>query len=76
MVIAYILATVKSGTEKEVVDALKNEPRVKEAFLLYGEFDVIAKIDLNSISDLSDFILDKIRAIQNIEKTATLIVAG
>jgi DNA-binding Lrp family transcriptional regulator len=49
---------------------------VKEAHLLYGEFDVIAKIDLLSISDLSDFILDKIRAIQFIEKTATLIVAG
>ncbi len=76
MVIAYILATVKSGTEKEVVDSLKKEPRVKEAHLLYGEFDIIAKIDLQSISDLSDFILDKIRAIQFIEKTATLIVAG
>ena len=76
MVTAYILATVKSGTEKEVVDALKKEPRIREAHLLYGEFDVIAKIDLSNISDLSDFILDKIRAVPSIEKTTTLIVAA
>jgi len=76
LVIAYILATVKSGTEKDVVDAMKKEPRVKEAHLLYGEFDVIAKIELHSISDLSDFILDHIRGIPQIERTATLIVAG
>ncbi|MFN7088584.1 MAG: Lrp/AsnC family transcriptional regulator [Candidatus Paceibacteria bacterium] len=76
MVIAYVLATVRSGMEKDVVDALKKEEKIKEAYLVYGEFDIIAKIELDGISELSDFVLDKIRAIPAIEKTTTLIVAG
>ncbi|MEM2873883.1 MAG: Lrp/AsnC ligand binding domain-containing protein [Candidatus Nanoarchaeia archaeon] len=76
MVIAYILAIVRSGAEKEVIDTLKKEAKIKEVHMVYGEFDVVAKIELDSISDLSDFVLDKIRAIPYIEKTTTLIVAG
>lgn len=44
--------------------------------ILYGEYDLIIKIELDGISELSDFILDKIRAISAIERTTTLIVAG
>ncbi|MEM2954567.1 MAG: Lrp/AsnC ligand binding domain-containing protein [Candidatus Nanoarchaeia archaeon] len=76
MVIAYILAIVKSGAEREVIDALKNEPKIKEVRLVYGEYDIVIKVELGEISELSEFVLDKIRSIGAIEKTTTLIVAS
>ena len=76
MVTAYVLATLKVGAEREVREKLKHIPQVKDVNILYGEYDAIIKIELDGISELSDFILDKIRAISAIEKTTTLIVAG
>ncbi len=76
MVTAYVLATIKVGSERNVKEKLKHIQEVKDFNMLYGEYDAIIKIELESISELSDFILDKIRAIEAIEKTTTLIVAG
>jgi anthranilate phosphoribosyltransferase len=76
MVIAYVLATLKAGSERDVKDKLREIKEVTDANILYGEYDLIIKIELDGISELSDFILDKIRAISAIERTTTLIVAG
>ena len=76
MVIAYVLATLKAGSERDVKDKLKEIKEVTDVNILYGEYDLIIKIELDGISELSDFILDKIRAISSIERTTTLIVAG
>jgi anthranilate phosphoribosyltransferase len=75
MITAYVLATLKVGSEKEVREQLKNLKEIKDVNILYGEYDLIIKIELDSISELSDFILDKIRTLPAIEKTTTLIVA-
>jgi|YelNatPaOPRAMG01_1025707.scaffolds.fasta_scaffold02991_13 DNA-binding Lrp family transcriptional regulator len=76
MVVAYILAIVKSGSERDVIEQLQKEDRVKEVSLVYGEYDVLIKVELGEISELSDFVLDKIRSIPAIERTTTLIVAS
>ncbi|MEK6807545.1 MAG: Lrp/AsnC ligand binding domain-containing protein [Nanoarchaeota archaeon] len=73
---AFVLVTTKSGSEKAVVEALKKLPEIKEAKILYGEYDLIAKIQAEDIQKLNSFLLDKVRAIKEIEKTSTLIVAG
>ena len=73
---AYVLATIKAGSERDVKDKLKAISEVTDVNILYGEYDLIIKIELDGISELSDFILDKIRAISSIERTTTLIVAG
>ncbi|HIH14418.1 MAG TPA: Lrp/AsnC family transcriptional regulator [Nanoarchaeota archaeon] len=73
---AFVLVTTKSGSEKAVVEALKKLPEIKEAKILYGEYDLIAKVQADDIQKLNSFLLDKVRAIKEIEKTSTLIVAG
>lgn len=75
MVAAYILVTTKSGAEKDVLDLLKKIPNLKNAKMLYGEYDIIAKIQLTNIAALNDYLLANIRPIAGVEKTSTLIVA-
>lgn len=75
MVEAYILIKVRVGAEREVVDKLKGLKEVKDISELYGEWDVIAKIEVGSIEDLDALITEKIRDIDNIKLTSTMIVA-
>jgi len=76
MVTAYILIISESGAERRIVENLLEVDGIEEAELVYGEYDVIAKVNVNDISLLSDFILEKIRPISSIKRTSTLIVAG
>ncbi len=73
---AYVLITAKSGSERVVVETLKKLQEVKEVKILYGEYDIIAKVQVNDIQALNTFLLEKIRPISSVEKTSTLIVAA
>lgn len=75
MVEAYILIKVKVGVERKVVDKLQSLKEVKDINELYGEWDVIAKIEVATIEDLDALITEKIRDIGDIELTSTMIVA-
>jgi len=75
MVLAYVLINIKSGQEKDVLDKLRAVGQVMDANLVYGEYDLIVKVELDEVSNLSEFIIEKVRALP-IEKTTTLIVAG
>lgn len=71
MVTAFVLCAVSPGTERAV---LKRVQKVaEEAHLIYGEYDLIAKITVDRCEDLEDFILDKLRTIEEIKKTHTWI---
>ena len=73
MVVAYILCVTEVGKEKEVQEALKKYSEVKEAYIVYGEYDIVLKIELNDLKDLDSFITKKLRAIGKIEMTSTMI---
>jgi len=67
--------TVKKGSERFVGDKLLELNPVKNVHMIYGEFDMIAKIDVDSLLGLQKFIIDEIRSINEIGMTDTLIVA-
>lgn len=76
MIIAYVLIIAKSGAEKSVVTELKAYKEIVDAEILYGEYDILAKIKVKEIADLNEFLLSKVRRIDGVEKTSTLISAA
>ena len=46
---AYVLLNVEMGTERDVMDALKAIPEVKEAHSVYGVYDIIARVETDSM---------------------------
>jgi len=76
MIIAYVLIIAKSGTEKSVVSELKHYKEIVDAEILYGEYDILAKIKVKEIADLNEFLLSKVRRVDGVEKTSTLISAA
>ena len=73
---AYILINVEQGKEQDVYENLLDLQEVSGAHLIFGEWDLIAKVKLDSSKDeLGTFILDKIRPMDGVSMTSTLIIA-
>jgi len=71
---AYFVATVKRGTEHEVAERIRKMKEVTEILVTYGLWDIIARIEAESLEHLDKIITD-IRKIPEIEQTNTLIGA-
>lgn len=76
LVTAYVLINCDLGYEEYVIDALKNIDDVKEIQGTFGAYDIIAKIDNSKIDTLRETITWKIRKIDRIRSTLTLMGIG
>jgi anthranilate phosphoribosyltransferase len=76
MVSAYILIMCKSGAEQGILNQLRSKSEINNVAIVYGEWDVVAKINTNSIEEINSFVIQAIRPIKDIEKTATLITVS
>ncbi|MCX8170669.1 MAG: Lrp/AsnC ligand binding domain-containing protein [Candidatus Bathyarchaeota archaeon] len=71
---AYVLFKVNSGTEREVCKKIADLNNVLDASIIYGEYDIIARVSVPELTHLNDF-LDKVRSIPSVILTSTMIVA-
>lgn len=72
---AYVLLKVSSGAEREVCKKIADFEEVVDASIIYGEFDIVAKISVDGLSSLEAFLSENIRNIPSIMLTSTMIVA-
>ena len=70
---AYILINCEIGSEEEVITALKNIDGIKEVHGTFGAYDILAKIESPQVEDLRETITWKIRKIDKIRSTLTLM---
>ncbi|MGP3666965.1 MAG: Lrp/AsnC ligand binding domain-containing protein [Candidatus Bathyarchaeota archaeon] len=73
---AYILITTKPGTSEEVVATItssKNLKGVKLADSVYGRFDAVVVVEVESLEELTELTYKIIEKIPNITHTETLI---
>lgn len=73
MITSYTLARVHPTQDKEVYRAVK---AFKEVIITYGEYDLIVKVESNSLEDLNDFIFNKLRSINGVAATTMLLEAN
>jgi DNA-binding Lrp family transcriptional regulator len=73
MVTAFILATTKTGKEREVLNDLKEMGEIKEVHNVYGDYDVFIKAESSSLDNLNEFLVRKIQSVPNIMMTTTMI---
>ena len=74
-VLAYVLFKVSSGTEREVCQKLVEFDEVAQADIIFGEYDVVAKIATQDIGTLEDFVSRKVRNVPNVLVTSTMIIS-
>ena len=71
---AFVLINVESGSEDEVLKELKQMEGVEEAYFSYGVYDLIARVKADSMEKLKDTVTHKLRTIQYVRSTLTLIM--
>ena len=74
MATAFVLINAEIGAENEVLRDLKTIPEVKEAHMVYGVYDIIARVETESMQELKDTISWKIRRLDKVRSTLTMIV--
>jgi DNA-binding Lrp family transcriptional regulator len=74
-VLAYVLVTLQSGSEKNVLKKVASFEEVEEVDLVYGEYDAMVKVLVEEMSQLDTFLTDKLRVLPDIYLTTTMIVA-
>jgi anthranilate phosphoribosyltransferase len=72
LVVIYVLIVAEVGKENTVANALRKIKGVSEARVVYGEFDVVARLETQTLKEV-DEIVTAIRKIQGIIRTVTLI---
>jgi DNA-binding Lrp family transcriptional regulator len=72
---AYVLFKVASGNEKQALEKIANLSEVHTVALIYGEYDLIAKITVPTLHSLEDFMANKIAKIPSIILTSTMVIA-
>ena len=73
MAIAYILINCELGYEESIIQELKNLDGVIEVHGTFGAYDILAKIESATVDVLRETITWKIRKIDQIRSTLTLM---
>ena len=73
MATGFALLSISPLKEKEVFEALRKIPEISEVHPLFGEYDILVKIQSTDIDAIGDIVIKKIRSLQGIVDTKTLI---
>ena len=70
---AFVLINCELGSEEQIISELKTFSDVKEVQGTFGAYDIIAQISSDSIEKIRETITWKIRKIDKISSTLTLM---
>ena len=74
MEVAFVFIRALSGKEKSVLEKVRKIGNVTESFLLYGDYDIMAKVETENKEHLQAIVMKQIRGIKGIEDTCTNFV--
>lgn len=72
---AFVLISTETGTEEEeVLRRLRRIEGVGEVCIVYGLFDIVAKVEADSAAALEDVVTRRIRRLRGVRSALTLWV--
>ena len=74
MSLAYILINSELGKEDKLIKKLRALHEVIEAYLTYGVYDIIVKVEAENKQVLKDTVFTRIRKMDEVHTTLTMIV--
>ena len=74
MLASYVLINTEIGYEDAVVEQLRKTPHIVESYVVYGVYDIIAKIEADTMEEIKDIITSKIRRLDKVRSTLTMIM--
>ncbi|MGB2037732.1 MAG: Lrp/AsnC ligand binding domain-containing protein [Candidatus Poseidoniaceae archaeon] len=72
MAVGYVLLNVTPGAEHDVYLQLQQLESVSDATVLFGDYDLIVKLEAVDLSSIAKAVVESIRQIPGIVNTKTL----
>ena len=74
MPMAYVLINTEPKHMENVVSTLEKLDSVVEIFPVYGVYDIVAKIQAETMEKLKDIVTWKVRSLDDVRSTITMLV--
>jgi DNA-binding Lrp family transcriptional regulator len=71
---AFVFITTEPASMPKVLKKIKAIKGVQEATMVYGVFDIVAKVQTETMDQLKQIVTFKIRMLANVLTTNTLLV--
>ncbi len=75
MAAGFVLINVEPGSEINVQQEAEKFDFVSEANVLFGDHDLIVKVEAESVGDIAKMVVEKLRSIDGVTATKTLACA-
>jgi DNA-binding Lrp family transcriptional regulator len=72
--VAFVLINAKIDAMEKVLKALENVESVKEAYSVFGVYDVVVKVEADSMDKIKDLVTYRIRKLDGVNSSLTMIV--
>ncbi len=72
MATGFVLINTAPAHGHEVYNKLSKVPEIVELYPLFGEYDIIAKIEAENFEKLGELVVNKIRSIEGVIDTKIL----
>jgi DNA-binding Lrp family transcriptional regulator len=73
MATGFALLSISPLHEKEVYEALNQMSEISEVHPLFGEYDILVKIECVDIDSIGEVVIKKIRSLSGIVDSKTMI---
>jgi DNA-binding Lrp family transcriptional regulator len=70
---AYVLVVTDPGKTRRVVQAMHEVPGIVAMHEVMGPYDIVAEIEVENLQDIPPILGGKIRTIEGIESTTSLV---
>ncbi len=74
MPMAFVLINADLGAEEELLKSLRSLEFVKDVYVVYGVYDIIARVEADTMEKVKETITWKIRSLDRVRSTLTMIV--
>lgn len=71
-VVAFILLVTDSSSTQQIYHDVKDMEKVKEVHMIYGDYDLIIKVELDNLQEMTSFMM-QLRKDFAVKKSSTLI---
>ncbi|MCW4042624.1 MAG: Lrp/AsnC ligand binding domain-containing protein [Candidatus Bathyarchaeota archaeon] len=71
---SYVLINTEIGYEDAIVKRLRETPHIVESYVVYGVYDIIAKVEAETMEEIKDIITSRIRRLEKVRSTLTMIM--
>lgn len=73
---AYVMINCEMGAEGTIVEGVRSLGSVKEVQGVFGNYDIIVKLECSNIDEIREIIATKIRHLSKVKCTTTLMCAN